>query len=648
MPSFTVPGLNMTLEQQLFNTWISSNSNMNFSQALKTDPNYLAITNLAALVGSVNVDPSGLSSIATSVSINSATSSIDMTITMDLTTLTAQCAGLGAYQTQTLTGTYYTIPILTNQYAAQSTSSAVFPLVISTPSVFSVYVPSTGSIAIATANGFSTNAYLIEVDQTTMNCPYGQASLLLSYELIVSNVFTAASMYVGPMSASDIQFSTSQAPGVIFNCYGDSVVSFTSGTSVASLSISKSTFVVSTLCRQLQPTLDTFMNCSYANYGDRVAAMGGNNPFPAIDGQHTFFVKLWQAPLSGSAPTTDSSRWTTVGASGLPIKIPVTVNVKSSASPDVAMSVQLQVYAGLLSNVTDTQLADIQIFSYTNASGLIAQPVISPNYTSTVSSIEAFTFVIGMATPQLQALSTLLITLDGSFAFTPLDRSGRAVGSVLHWNDVFTLMTFMPKQSLNLNFCSTSKCALLPVSSNNGGFDGFSIPVATLMSLAPGAAGFSFNTDCAFTLTGQASQNSLHSVQFSLAASGSQHSSHSHTQSGKHDRTHTRMQAVNTEASTYTGQIMGAFIIRDAVLATGNTTNTTSASTAATGNTTTTTSWSDSFFTPTVTVVFICGGVALALLTLAAVVVYVSKAKQLATTTDKVESAQTDEEEEEL
>jgi len=522
-PAAVVPGLNMTLEQHVFNTWVSTKANLNFSSVPKTDPNHAAIYNLTRLTGFINVDPSGTSSIVTSVALNTATASLDLTITADLTTIIAQCAPLGAFQTQTLSGTYYTLPLVAYQHTGQA--SPAFPLVSSTPLLFSVYVPSSGSVSVSAESGYTTNLYLIKVDQSTANCPAGQAIMLLTYELIVGNVFSASSYYVGPMTDADILFSSAQAPGVLFNCYGDYVYSFTNGTSVPSLAISKSTFVISTLCRVLQTTSDTFSNCSYANYADRVQAMGGNYPFPAIDTQHTFFVTLRQAPLVVATMTAsiDSSTWTQTSSSSTPVQFPVSINVKSSiASP---ISAQLQVYGGLLPYPSDTLLSDVTIVSYINSSGTISTLSSIPNYTSTTSSSGAFTFVIGMASPQLQALSTLLISADTSFAFTALDKNGLSLGVSFYWNTLFQLMTYVPKQAVNLGLCSASTCKTLPATSSNIGFDGFSIPVAKLIQMAPTAAGFAFTANYAFTLAGQMSQNSLHSMGFSLSSrrSGSNH-----------------------------------------------------------------------------------------------------------------------------
>jgi len=513
-PPVVISGLNMTLEQQVFNTWVSTKSNMNFAGVPKTDPNYAAIFNLTSLVGFVNIDPTGTTSLATSVTLNQTTASLDTTLVMDLTTISSQCSSLGAYQVQTLTGTYYTIPLVSYQYSGQAVTTHT--LVTSTPLVYSVYVPSTGSIAVSAISGYTSNLYLIEVGQNTANCPAGQTSLLLTYELVIGNVYTAGSNYVGPMSASDIQFNSSQAPNVLYNCYGDYVYSFATGSSVSSLSISKSTFVISTLCRVLQPTPDTFTNCNYANYADRVQAMNGNYPFPAIDTQHTFFVTLWQTPLVASMPSTDTTKRVQVSTTAAPLQFPVTINVKSSISNPI--SVQLQVYAGLLPTPTTMLLSNATIVSYINSSGTISTPSSIPNYTSTMSTAGAFTFVIGMVSPQLQSLATLQISIDNSFAFIALDQNGAVIGTTMYWANVYPLMTYVPKQAIALGFCSMPTCPLLPASSSGVGFDGFSIPIAKLLSLAPKAAGFAFTTNYAFTLAGQVSQNVLHSTGFSLSS----------------------------------------------------------------------------------------------------------------------------------
>jgi hypothetical protein len=113
-----------------------------------------------------------------------------------------------------------------------------------------------------------------------------------------------------------------------------------------------------------------------------------------------------------------------------------------------------------------------------------------------------------MASAQLQSISTMLITIDSIFSFTPLDSNGNIIsgGRVLYWPEVFEQMTFVPKNAIANGPCVG--CLPMPFVSSRAGFDGFSVPISKLFALSP-AYGYAFTCAYSFTLRGQASQNSL-------------------------------------------------------------------------------------------------------------------------------------------
>jgi hypothetical protein len=511
-PSASVPGLNLALERDFMLNWIHTKGNMNFWTLPSSDVNYTKAMNLTTLVGYVNIDPSGATSLVSAVTIDSATSNIVQTITLDLTTFIATCAAFGTSQIQTLTGTSYTIPIQTNQYTAtlSNINSDSHPQVTSTSTTFNVYIPNTGTTTVSSSVGYSKNVYLMQVSQHSNECPAGQAQLHFAYEMVIGNVNSAATHYVGPMTYTDILFTSSEYANTLFNCYGDYMYSFSTGRSVAALYMSKTSFVIATRCRTLQPGLDTFQKCSYAHTADRIADMGSNIAYPeALNTQHTFFVNLLQVPVvdANGVPSPNVVDWVDVNPNHNPVQFPIQASVKSSVSN--SLTVQLQVFGGVLPSAVGTSTSDATITSYVNSSSVINDASLS-NFATAIESTGSFTFVLGMVEAQLQSISTLEMTINTNFRFIPLDGAGAVLTGkpIIYWREAFAVMTYVPKNAKASGFCVN--CDLLPSVANSPAFDGFSIPVSKLEELSP-AQGYAFECDYAFTLRGQQSQNSLNS-----------------------------------------------------------------------------------------------------------------------------------------
>jgi len=449
--------------QNYLNNFIQTNHTFNFP---KTNTTFGLP--LYQIMGYLNI---GNNSIDTSVSLDPTGQWIIHLIQFNMNNIVAQCSAFGASQVYTTTDTYYNLPIAVisrdnNNNFAQITST------------FFVHVSQTGSIlSVSSSSQYQPILFETELTSLTSTCPSGQAMLNNVYMLEVQNVYVGG-VFAGPRNISDIVWTSPAIGNALNNCYGEQVVSMTRLTCLNSVCYTQIT--TQTLCRPLTTDGNAFNNCSYANAADRIAAMGGNFPFPtALNQVHSFYVNIYTCPTIANA----TNQWVNctlanMSPQGYPDLMPV--NLQINIYPQTVLNVNFDVYAGLLPNPYITDLTQIETLSQ------------GPNFVSTTTDLfntnlewnGIFTFVAGVLDPTLRTVANFSLTPSVLFQIVPLDINGRQIqnGQILYIEQVFPYMMFVPSQMVQ--YCHTT-CSQAPATVNQTGYDSFAIPVITLRTLLP-------------------------------------------------------------------------------------------------------------------------------------------------------------------
>ena len=332
--------------QNYFNAWVSTYHNYSFPKSNTTFG-----LPLYQILGSLNIQNS---SIDDSVSLDASGNYVIHQLSFNYNSIVSQCSALGATQLYTPTNIYTTLPISVIQRDSNNNFAAV-------SSTFYIQQSTTGAVlSVSSSSRFQPEVFLNQLTSLTSACPPGQAQLNEVYLLEVANVF-ASGVFVGPRNASDILFTSPVVNNSLANCYGDSLVSMQRLSCFNSVCYTQVT--LQTRCRPITADGNAFNNCSNANAADRISDMGGNTAYPtALNNQHTFWVNNWACPTVSNA----SNGWANCTLAnespfGFPDQMPVTITVY--LYPLTSISVNFDVYAGLLNSPYTTDLSQIETLS---------------------------------------------------------------------------------------------------------------------------------------------------------------------------------------------------------------------------------------------------------------------------------------------
>jgi hypothetical protein len=406
----------------------------------------IALQLLGAQIGE---QPTGLS--ITNVAIDPFDTVI-VTYQSDIRELYNYCALLGMSQTVTATDTIYAIPIQLVSMQPGMTVGAT-----STVTYLSD-IQTSGSLTISATSRFIPSISLLTAQTNQVSCTGTQQRLTSVYELAYSAVYDDT-VTVGPRTAADI--------GIGPNCYDDSVTVFRFDGCMNYQCLYH--IEISSSCQSLNSSGTTFTTCSSQ---------------PAEATQHPFTVTVYSCPAGQP-----SSAACVVGD----VPTVVTSSVSLLAFPGVTTNNAFSVNGGLLYSPDETLLSNYHVLSSYDAYGQTSNATTDFD-NNQLRNNQSITILEAMSSPTLQQNFDLRITFAG-LTIEPLDAFGNPLTTVpaLNYSQIAPYLSAISKNQQLL----TPSGPLLPLVSyeaslGDHGFDGFSIPVRSLLQLAP-ANGYTFN-----------------------------------------------------------------------------------------------------------------------------------------------------------
>lgn len=407
-------------------------------------------------------------------------------VSINMTTVVQQCGGVrGAFAVNTATGTTYTIPL---SYVEQRIGNIFVP----NTRLFTVDVTTTGVITIGAAAQFRYEANSIEVTYPQASCPAGSALQRISQNVVISDVFES-NLVVAPQSINSLlQRSPLAAGNTVVNCYGDTVTQYAFVGCNRQLFTCTYSFTTQSRCRVLTSDGQAFATCAGAAASDRIADMGSNIPYPtSLDGLHRTYA--YHQACVGSACTNTSQ-----SALGGPDEIRTFVSTSVFQPTNIAVN-PFQVQGGFLPFPTADATQFRQLTNQVSTPGAVS------TFDGNVFSRQPVTVAVLLPASLRQQFDLRVLINAGNTTIYPLDTNGNrvltSVPSSLDYSAVRNALLYTTKATQSQ--CPAGDvCNTLPACNGILGCDGFSVPVAQLVSLMP-ANGYGFETSYRVNLPGQ-------------------------------------------------------------------------------------------------------------------------------------------------
>ena len=464
-PSLYVPVNDPTATQTYLDSWINTNHNMHFPTNSSTlGPLLYELLGYTAAVNG---------STFSTVSIDGSGDWRVHQLSFNLNDAVTNCWQYGLKQLLLATDSLYTIPITVVQRQHNNAY-------LQSTTVFYLDYLETGQLVSVSASSQYVPTLLQQAIVTeTSSCPAGWARLHITYLLQIGNVFTPG-MFVGPRTAADIVWTSPEVGDALYNCYQEQVLNVTYLYTINSQSYTQ--IVTRTNCRPIDNSGQSFNNCSFAASVDKLADLNSTTGvYPSyLNHVHDLFVYEYLCPLAASLDNSWANcTKTVISSNGWPDHLRSSIQL--SITPGQTITVQFDVYAGLLPSPFIMDLSRIDTLSQTPNT-----PINSPDkYDSNLQWNGQFTFVIGISDPTLRKWVNLTMDTYTLFRIDGLDTNATVIPGLpsLYIAQVFPYMTYVPRALVPL--CAAHGCRETPATANQTAYDSFSIPVLTLRTLLP-------------------------------------------------------------------------------------------------------------------------------------------------------------------
>lgn len=389
-------------------------------------------------------------------------------VKMNLNTINAECLQRGVTSVEISTGRVYTVPI---SYVERGLGNSY----LQTTQVYTISVLTSGQISIATTAPSHQRVFPLEIVYPETDCGADRARQRITWQLFVQDQYNPTSV-VGPRSIADLSIPPNS------NCYGDELSSFVATGCFNTTNTCSYQFTTLSKCRSKTADGEAFKQCSYADDADRIAELGSDIPYnTALNGIHKVAINSYTCSsvggvctLTNSNPSNQPDVVSALILSSEYLRVESSVNpfqVTGGFLPTPTSSVGSYVaLTDALGNVFNTSMFDGNIFSNQPVNVLLLLP------------------------PTIQQFNDLRIQImPTDTTIYALDSQANRLSSVpsVDWATIAPYVLYTTKNAFDNSCGAAGTCNKMPACTSILGCDGFSLPVAALVEIAP-ASGYEF------------------------------------------------------------------------------------------------------------------------------------------------------------